>query len=261
MPEGDTIHYAAQPHPARARRAGCPTRSSLPIRATATTAGPSGWPAARCAPSTRTASTFPALRGRAGAAFAPAHDRRLGRLRSRATLEARAAAGVAGAARRRPRRRAVRRAGARADDRAHAPASTSAWRRSDPTSWRESFDAGALPAPPARGRSHARRSATPCSTSARWPGSATCGRPRRASRPSRSRGAATRPVSDAEALVDRLARSRRACSSPRATASRRGRSDSTTAPAAAAAAAARAIRQRGQGEDNRLTFWCPGCQR
>ena len=47
----------------------------------------------------------------------------------------------------------------------------------------------ALPAPAARGRPHPRRSATPCSTSATWPGSATSGSRRAASPPRWTRGA------------------------------------------------------------------------
>ena len=60
---------------------------------------------------------------------------------------------------------------------------------------------GALPAPPARGRPDARRSATPCSTSARSPGSATCGRRRAASRPAIDPWRPAGEVSDAEALA------------------------------------------------------------
>ena len=35
---------------------------------------------------------------------------------------------------------------------------------------------------------------------------------------------------------------------------------STTAPACPAAAAQTPIRARGQGDDNRTTYWCPACQ-
>ena len=47
MPEGDTIHNAAQPHARRARRASRSSRSRRPSPAIARTAGPSGWTAAR----------------------------------------------------------------------------------------------------------------------------------------------------------------------------------------------------------------------
>ena len=52
----------------------------------------------------------------------------------------------------------------------------------------------------------------------------------------------------------------RACSSPRATASRRAAPRSTAASGGRARAAARRSASRGQGDDNRTTYWCPGCQ-
>ena len=65
----------------------------------------------------------------------------------------------------------------------------------------DEFDADALPAPAARGRPDARRSATPCSTSARSPASATCGRPRAASGRAIDPWRPTGEVSDDEACA------------------------------------------------------------
>ena len=190
MPEGDTIHYAANrirpileghvpdeiatPHP-RFRADRWPER--LAGRAVARGRR------ARQAP-------LPALRGRPDDPLAPAHDRRRGARTRAATAGAAPAPRLARPATRRRRGRAVRRPGPRADDRlAHAlrPADRRPRARtsSSPSSTSTSSCAAC-----ARTTRRA-RSATRCSTSARSPGSATCGRSRAASRRASTRGGRT----------------------------------------------------------------------
>ncbi len=109
---------------------------------------------------------------------------------------------------------AVRRPGARADDRlAHAPGPPD--RRPRARHPRARARRGARPAPPARGRPDARRSATRCSTSARSPGSATCGRSRAASPAGDRPVAAGRRGLRRGGAGDRRARRARGCRSPR----------------------------------------------
>ena len=122
MPEGDTIHYAAQPHPHR-------RWSASPIQAIETPQRRHAHgPLARAAGRPRRAlrgrpreASLPPLRRRPHAALPPAHGRPLGRLPPRPALEAQPAPGLARDPHARARGGAVRRARARADDRlAHA---------------------------------------------------------------------------------------------------------------------------------------------
>ena len=117
MPEGDTIHHAA--HRIRPVLDGrVPDELATPHPRF----GADRWPeklAGRAVAGRRRPrqAPVPALRGRARHPLAPAHDRRVGRLPRWPALGPLAAPGVARAARRRPRGRAVRRPRARADDR------------------------------------------------------------------------------------------------------------------------------------------------
>ena len=180
MPEGDTIHYAARrirpllegrvpeiahPHP-RLRGERWPDK--LAGRAVTRRRRP------RQAP-------LRALRGRPRDPLAPAHDRAPG---------APTATASAGGARARRawlvlrtdarRGRPVRRPGARAADRvAHALRPPPGDAR--PRHPRARARRAGVPAPPARRTTRRARSATRCSTSARSPGSATCGSARAAS--------------------------------------------------------------------------------
>ena len=124
------------------------------------------------------------------------------------------------------------------------------------------FDDGALPAPAARGRPDApdrRRAARPAHD-------------RRHRQPVEGRGLLRRPgstrggrpgeVSDEEALRDRRAPCRpRMQESARDGIQTRYRRIYGTRRPPVPALRRRAIRSRGQGDDNRTTYWCPGCQR
>ena len=241
-------------------RARCPTRSGLRIPATRMDRWPErlGGRAVTRDPHPRQAPV-PPLRGRAGHPLAPAHDRHLGRLCAGPAVAPLAAPGLAGARARRAPGGAVQRAGARADDREPDPLRSAAGRagprhpgrrvRRARASWR-----GCVPTTRRAG------SATRCWTSATWPGSATSGRPRAAGRPRWTRGARCRAVTDAEAMaviagvrprMQHSARHGRMSGEPRVF-RRAGR----PCPRCGAKVLA-----RGQGDDNRTTFWCPGCQR
>ena len=117
---------------------------------------------------------------------------------------------------------------------------------------------GALPAPPARGRPDAPDRRRPARPAHDRRASATCGRPRAAS----PRG------------IDPVAAARRRCPTPRrwrssrvppahAALGARRQPDALQArlrqgrPALPALRAGAPIRARGQGDDNRTTYWCP----
>ena len=70
----------------------------------------------------------------------------------------------------------------------------------------------------------------------------------------------TGEVSDDEALRDRARSRARACSSPRATATRSARPAIYGRVGRPCPRCGAPIRARGQGDDNRTTYWCPGCQ-
>ena len=176
--------------------------------------------AVRCGRRPRQAPV-PALRGRPDDPLAPAHDRLVARLARGQRWPRSPRARVAGAPPRRARGRAVRRPGARADDRRRARASTSGIAGLGPGHPRAGARRGDASCAGCARTTRRARSATRCSTSARSPGSGTCGRSRAASRPGSTRGGPTGEVSDEEALRDRATRPGRACSSPRATATRR----------------------------------------
>ena len=103
------------------------------------------------------------------------------------------------------------------------------------------------------------RSATPCSTSARSRGSGTCGRSRAAGWLRSTRGGAP-PTSPTRRCSASCAGSGRSCSSPRATAPRIASRSSTRGDRTCPRCGTR-IQQRGQWDDNRPTYWCEGCQR
>ena len=122
---------------------------------------------------------------------------------------------------------------------------------------------GQVPAPPARGRPDARRSATRCSTSTSSPASATSGS-RRAAGCARRRPVAARSatVTDDEALA--VVRAIRPLMQQSAEHGRQ--SDFRTiydkaGPPCPRCGAPALIQARGQGDDNRTTYWCPVCQR
>ena len=260
MPEGDTIHHAANViRPVLEGRV--PDELRTPQRRHER----DRWPErlrGRAVQSRRGARQAPAaaLRRRPRHALAPADDRRVGGLRRGRALAALAAARVArdraqgrevvqfdgpllelmtrgahaqrrapGGARAGHPRRALRR-GARCSRRIREDDPTRAVRRR------------------AHRSAHARRA------------SGTSGSPSRASRRrwtpgSGSRRPPTRRSSPRCATRASTWRSRRA------TASSRVRAPSTGARARPARAAATPIRSGGQGEQNRTTYWCPQCQR
>ena len=181
MPEGDTIHYAAN----RIRPcspATCRTSSRTPHPRF----GRDRWPerlAGRAVDAGRRPrqAPVPALRGRPHDPLAPAHDRLLARPRRRRALAALAARRLARAARRGDRE-VVQFDGPVLELMTVArAASTSASPSSARTSSRPSSTTRASCAGCATTTRRA-RSATRCSTSARSPASATCGRSRAASR-------------------------------------------------------------------------------
>ncbi len=123
------------------------------------------------------------------------------------------------------------------------------------------LDEAALPAPACATTTRRAGSATRCSTSGRSPASATCGRARAASPPAIDPWRPVGQVSDEEALA--IVRETR----PRMQASAADGMPGPLAPglqrrraARARAAAGRTDPRRGQGDDNRPTFWCPSCQ-
>ena len=257
MPEGDTIHTRPT-HPLGPGResdpgdrdAAAPPRHGSLARAPRWTRGALGG-RSREAP-------LRALRRRPHAPLAPAHGRQVGGVPARTALAPEPATGVARDPHARARGGAVRRAGARADDRV-ADALRPAAR-------------GARPRHPGRGarlrrflrrlragRSHARYR-------------------RRSARPAQHRG-------DRKHLEGRgvLPRRRRSLARGGGRARQGGARDGGGRPAAdagvGAARASRArdpwvferagrpcrrcgtiIRARGQGDDNRTTYWCPACQ-
>ena len=158
----------------------------------------------------------------------------------------------------RPRCRAVRRSRARAHDRL-ARALRSAHRRPRPRHPRRPSSTRAASCRACAPTTRRGRSATPCSTSARSRASATCGSARAASTPASIPGV-RRATSPTTRCCGSCASRGRACSSPRARASR------CAAPAIYGHAGrpcprcGTKIRARGQGDDNRTTYWCPGCQ-
>ncbi len=187
MPEGDTIHYAAMrvraallgkvpeeiltPHP-RHRMDRWPER----LAGLAVNVGRGE----RQAPAH-------ALRGRAHAAFPSAHGRLLGGLPRRPALAAGTETGLAGDAQRGRRGGPVRRAGAGAYERGPLA------QRSPPCRPRPRRDRprASIGRPSCAGSGKTirpGRSAMPCSINARSPASATCGRPRPASRRQSIRG-------------------------------------------------------------------------
>ena len=259
MPEGDTIHNAA-------RRVGA-ALVGKPIESIETPQlrhARDRWPErlegrARPLRGRPRQASVPALRGRPHPPLAPAHGRRLERLPARPALAPEPAPGLARDPDARARGGPVRRPRARADDRlAHAlrPAA----REPRPGRAGGGVRRGEVPAPPPRGRPDAAASPTPFSTSATWPASGTSGRPRpaswRASSPWRPIGATSptrraleivdgiRPLMHASAeggfqqrdpwVFERHGRPCRRCST--------------------------LIKARGQGDDNRTTYWCPACQ-
>ena len=235
MPEGDTIHYAAN----RIRPVLAGHVPELDDAAPALRPRPLAGEARRpCRDRGRRPrqAPVPALRGRPADPLPPAHDRVLAGASPRPALAARAAAGLARAAPRRDGGRAVRRAGARADDRV-ARALRPAHRRPRPgragrASSTTTPSCGACARTTRRGRS-----ATRCSTSARSPASATCGRSRAASRRESIPGG--RPGGSATPRRWRSSTpAGRGCSARPATATRRASSASTAAPACRARAAA-----------------------
>ena len=162
--------------------------------------------------------------------------------------------------RERARGGAVRRPGARADDRLAHAASTGGSPALGPDILAPRVRRGRASCAACARTTRRARSATRCSTSARSPASATCGRSRAASRPRIDPWRPAGEVSDDEALaIVARAPPADAARPPRDGQQRRtGRS--TAAPGCRARAAARAIRARGQGDDNRTTYWCPRCQ-
>ena len=260
MPEGDTIHHAARARRRRAGRAGTSRRSRPRTRAPARSlARAAGRPRRAVGGRPRQTPVHP-LRGRPDAALAPAHDRQVGRLPPRRALAPRAPPGVAGHPHRRARGRAVRRPGAGADHRLAHP----------------------LRPPPGRP----------------WPRRAGAG-VRRAQVPRRACARTTRTRGIGDALLDQrnlagigniwkaescfLAgldpwkpvaevgdEEAAAAGADRPPADGRVRR-ARLAPGDAAWVYERAgrpcrrcgtlVRARGQGDDNRTTFWCPGCQR
>ena len=66
-------------------------------------------------------------------------------------------------------------------------------------------------------------------------------------------------VTDEE--LERVARRGRAADARARSTAAAGKRASTGARAGPARAAATPIRSRGQGDDNRIAYWCPGCQR
>ena len=140
VPEGDTIHYAANrirpvlaghvpdelrtPHP-RFGRARWEERLDGPRGR--------GGRGARQAP-------LPAVRGRSDDPLAPAHDRLVARARPRRAVAALAPRGLAPRPARRPRGRAVQRSRPRADDGVARALRPPAGRSSGPTSSRPEFD-------------------------------------------------------------------------------------------------------------------------
>ena len=123
------------------------------------------------------------------------------------------------------------------------------------------FDADALPAPAARATTPRAASATPCSTSASSPGIGNMWKAEGCWGASVDPWRPVREVTDAEALAvrrgDPAAHARRGASRGRASTTATA---STTAPAGRARRCGALVRARGQGDDNRTTFWCPGCQ-
>ena len=260
VPEGDTIHYAANKirpvlegqvpdeiaHAAPALRARPLAASACEGQAVDERRRP------RQAP-------VPALRGRAGDPLAPAHDRQVARAR-RATWPPPRNTWLLIRARREARG-PDQRPGARADDRlAHPPGPAD--RRPRPGHPRARARRAGVPAAAARRTTRRARSATPCSTSGSSPASATCGRPRAASRPGSTPGGA--PATSPTRRRWRSSTPRaRGCRSPRA----HGMQERFKVVYGIAGRPcprcgdASNIRSRGQGDDNRTTYWCPRCQR
>ena len=258
MPEGDTIHHAAK----RVRGALVGTGDRVdrdpapapPLRSLARAArGPRRGIRRR-----PRQAPVPSLRGRPHAALPPAHGREVGRLPQRRALAAIAPPRLAGDPHGRPRCGAVRRPGARADDRVAHPLRPPPRRAGAGHRGRGLRRAG-VPAPAARGRPHARDRRRPARP-------AHAGRHRE---PVEVRGVLLRR--DRSVAADRRGRRRRgagdrARGAP-ADARRRRRATATTGPPGSTSARAcpcrrcdTLIRSRGQGDDNRTTFWCPACQ-
>ena len=147
----------------------------------------------------------PALRRRAGAAFASGHDRRLGRVRAGPARPALALARVDRAALARPRGGRVRRPAARVDDggRTRFDQRLAAL---GPDVLAEEFDVASASWRGCARTTRRARSATPCSTSETSRASATSGRPRAAGRRPSIRGGACR-----RSPTPRRSRSSRRC--------------------------------------------------
>ena len=234
MPEGDTIHYLAS----RIR----PVLAGHVPDAIATPHprfGRDRWPerlAGRAVTSVDAHGKHLFLRFEGGLVI-HSHLRMTGAWRVRAARPAGAGDDLAGAAARRPRGAAAQGPGAGADDRvAHAlrpAAGRASARTSSPTSsTRPRSCAGCARTIRRAG------SATRCSTSARSPGSGTCGRSRAASRPRSIRGG-RRARSATTRRWRSCASAARGCRSRRATAARTAGGGSTTPPAGRARAAGR----------------------
>ena len=258
MPEGDTIHHAARrvgaalvgneivsietPHP-RHRMDRWPER--LAGR------GVRGGRRPRQAP-------VHALRGRPDAALAPADDRRAGASTARGERwTPLAAPGLAGGPHRRARGGPVRRAGAGADDRLAHPLRPAAGRARAPTSWpttstRAPFLRRLREDDPTRGIGDAlldQRNVAGIGNmwkarAASWPGSTPGGRPAR--------------VTDDEAAGDRARSVRPLMQRLGARAAFRRASRRVYERAGRPCPrCGTLIRSRGQGDDNRTTYWCP----
>ena len=259
MPEGDTIHNAA-------RRVGAalvgkpietietPQRRHAhgPLaRAPARARGPLGG-RPRQAP-------VPALRGRPHPPLPPPHGRRLVGLPPRPALAAQPAPRLARDPHAGARGGAVRRTGAGADDRLAHPLRPAAREpRPGPAGGQPSTSGAFLRRlredDQSRGIADAlldqrngRRHRQPLEGRGLLPRGrepvAAAERGARTSWPSRSSPA-----------------SARSCRRPPRAASSSATRGSSSATAARAGAAARIIKARGQGDDNRTTYWCPACQ-
>ena len=201
-----------------------------------------------------------ALRGRPRDPLAPAHDRLVGHVPRRPALAPRAPPRLARPAHRRGRGRPVRRAGARAADRvAHAlrPPPGDARARHPRPRARRAGD----PRAPARRRPDApdrRRPARPAHDRGHRQPLEVRGLLRRGDRPvaaGRRASATTRRCAIVRAARPGMQQSALRRDAGRCTAS------STAGPGRPCPRCGAPIRSRGQGDDNRLTYWCAGCQR
>ena len=218
-------------------------------------------PARSCGASDRRArkAPVPALRGRPDAALPPADERVLGRLRARPALAALSAAGVAGAAHRRARGCAVRRARAGADDRDAHPLRPAPGRVGPGHPGRAGFRLGRFLArlredDPKRGIGDALLDQrTVAGIGNLWKAEACW---EAGIDPWRAIG----DVGDTEALaLVEAARPRMRQSSH--TGDQDGHRRVYRRAGLPCPRCSEPIRSRGQGDDNRVTYWCPGCQR